>query len=113
MESLQDIIKASGKSIEILLAICVGLAILVFFWGLMTFLFKAGDESSHTEGKNKMIWGLIGLFVIFSLWGLVYFLQVAFGLEPYAPPVPPIRTTPQNVCTTDSHGITLCTPINL
>ncbi len=88
MQSLQDIITAGGHTLNILLGIVIGLALLVFFWGLLTFIFKAGDESSHTEGRQKMIWGLIGLFIIFSLWGLVYFLQVTFGLSPYIPNAP-------------------------
>lgn len=63
------------KFINPLLLVIAGLALLAFFWGLMKFISKAGDEKSHAEGKSLMVWGLIALFVMVSVWGIVYFLQ--------------------------------------
>jgi heme/copper-type cytochrome/quinol oxidase subunit 2 len=58
-----------------LVPILIGMAVVVFFWGIVKFISKAGDEREHEEGKQFIIWGLITLFVIVSLWGIVGFIQ--------------------------------------
>ena len=55
-----------------------GAVILVFFWGVMKFVFSAGDEEAHRSGKTVMIWGLIALFVMFSVWGILRLFSATF-----------------------------------
>lgn len=66
--------------ISTLLPIVVALALLFFFWGLAKFILAAGDESAKEEGKRIMIWGVVALFVMVSVWGLVYFLGNIVGV---------------------------------
>lgn len=56
------------------------LAFLFFLWGLTKFIFAAGDESKIEEGKRIMVWGIVALFVMFSVWGIITFLQITFGV---------------------------------
>lgn len=58
-----------------------GLALLVFLWGLAKFIFRVGggDEKAVSEGKNLMIWGLIALFIMISLWGILGFFYADIG----------------------------------
>ena len=63
------------------LPVVVGLALLGFFWGLMKFIFAAGDEEKKEEGKNIMIYGVIALFVMVAVWGLVGFIASALGIQ--------------------------------
>lgn len=51
------------------------LAVLAFFWGLVKFIWNAGDERTLEEGKLMMIWGLVGIGIIFCLWAIVGFIQ--------------------------------------
>jgi hypothetical protein len=60
--------------------VLAGVALLVFFWGLVKFIRNSGDVKSHTDGKNLMIWGVIGLFIMVSIWGLVRFAQSSLGI---------------------------------
>lgn len=53
--------------------VVAGIALLVFFWGLVKFLFKGGEDIE--EGRNLMIWGTVAIFVMVSIWGLVRFIQ--------------------------------------
>ena len=60
------------------------LALLVFFWGLARFIFKigsGGDAKAVAEGKQLMIWGVIAIFVMVSIWGILRFFSqdVGFG----------------------------------
>lgn len=65
--------------IKLLFPILVGLALLVFFKGLIAFIAKSGDEKSHTEGKNLMIWGILALFVMVSVFGILRFFYSDLG----------------------------------
>ena len=33
------------------------------------------------DAKERLLWSIIGLFVLFSVWGIVKFLQVGFGFN--------------------------------
>ncbi|TAL49574.1 hypothetical protein EPN83_00305 [Patescibacteria group bacterium] len=50
-------------------------ALLFFFWGIAKFIFKSGDEKAIEEGKRIIKWGLIALFVIAAIGGIISFLQ--------------------------------------
>jgi hypothetical protein len=71
------------KFIELVSAIVpllIGCAIIVFFWGIVKFLLHADDEKAVAEGKQTMVWGLIGIFVIVALWSIVGYVQSSLGL---------------------------------
>jgi FtsH-binding integral membrane protein len=62
----------------IVAGILAGVAVLVFFWGLAMYIRK--DEKEYTKARQLMVWGTIGIFIIFSVWGLVAFLEGTFGI---------------------------------
>jgi len=64
--------------IRLLIPIVVSLALLYFFWGLAQFISKSGGEAGIEEGKRKMIWGIIALFVMLSVWGIISLISNTF-----------------------------------
>ncbi|KKT80648.1 MAG: hypothetical protein UW76_C0010G0011 [Parcubacteria group bacterium GW2011_GWF2_44_8b] len=81
MIGVKDLIRAVGGLINPIIAILVGVALLAFFWGLAKFIFRVGgDEKAVEEGKRIMKCGLIALFVMVSVWGIVKFMQRALNL---------------------------------
>jgi hypothetical protein len=40
----------------------------------------SSDEAGKEKAKSKMIWGIIAIAVIVSVWGLVGILQGIFGV---------------------------------
>ena len=64
-----------GQLVDGLILVVVGMALLAFFWGLVKFIFAQGSETSKLEAKKIMGWGLVALFVMISVWGLVRFIQ--------------------------------------
>ncbi len=62
-----------------LIPIAFTLAIFFFFWGVAMYVRSEG--SGKSEGKKIMIWGVVALFVISSVWGLVYFIRGELGLK--------------------------------
>ena len=51
-------------------------AFVLFIWGVFEFVAHAGDETKRTEGKKAIMWGLIGLVIIFGAYGII---NVALG----------------------------------
>ena len=66
--------------INLSIGILSSLALLVFIWGIVKYIASAGNEDAKEEGKRIMIGGVIALFVLFSVFGLVRFLQRSFGV---------------------------------
>ncbi len=71
--------------IGLLIPFIIGLAILVFLWGVLKFVTAAGDEEARKTGRSFMIWGVVGIFVMVSVWGLVNFLGSILNLNNAAP----------------------------
>lgn len=59
-------------------------AVLYIVWGA----FKLMKEEGREEGKNIVMFGIIGLFVMISIWGLVNILDRTFNLSDDAVDVP-------------------------
>jgi len=75
-KNFSDLVDIFLNLIRVALPIIVGLALLIFIWGLIKFIFRVGggDEKAVQEGKKLMIWGLIALFIMISIWGILRFL---------------------------------------
>lgn len=73
------------------LTLLVALTVLVFLYGLMKYMFK-GQESddARSTGRKLMLWGIIGLFVMVSIWSLVGLLAGVIGQNQVG--VPQFRT---------------------
>jgi phosphotransferase system glucose/maltose/N-acetylglucosamine-specific IIC component len=57
------------------------LAIMLFLWGLLQFMANAGSEEGREIGKRHMINGLIGLFIMISVYGIMNFITNTFGFK--------------------------------
>ena len=64
--------------LDLLIPIIITLAVVIFFFGLAQYLLKA-DESKE-KGRNIMIYGIITLFVMVAVWGLVAVLANTFRI---------------------------------
>ncbi len=81
IESLQTLF-ALGTCILIksLWPLLLTMAVIVFIVGVIKYISGADDSTKRTEGRNFIIYGLVGLFVLVSVWGLVGIIQGTFGL---------------------------------
>ncbi len=64
--------------VKYIIFIIVSLSLLSFLWGMAKFILNAGNETEREKGKKTMVWGLLSLFVMVSLMGIVYMIRVAF-----------------------------------
>lgn len=68
-----------------LIGILVGIALLVFFWGIFEMVANAGNEDARTTGKKHIIWGLVGFLIIFGVVGIINIIQSFFESGPIGP----------------------------
>jgi hypothetical protein len=91
LAGVQSLLTSFGVLVRSAIPIVGGLALLFFFWGLAQFILKSGDAAAQKEGRDRMIWGVIALFVLLSVWGLVNFIQRNLNIFNTGPQ--PIPTT--------------------
>lgn len=52
-----------------------GLAIVYFVYGVLQFVFGGEDENARKKGKNTILWGSFGIFIMVSAWGIIYLIS--------------------------------------
>jgi hypothetical protein len=93
-QTLQPIVDVNSLSSRIIgigntaTYLLVALAVIFIIWNVVIYLIKStGDEGKGKAGKN-ILWGIVGLFVIVSIWGLVNILTNTFSTVPTTQPIP-------------------------
>jgi hypothetical protein len=61
------------------------LATVAFIWGIIQFFLNPENEEGRSKGKSFMLWGIIALFVMVSMWGLVGVIGNTFGVKTLLP----------------------------
>ena len=64
-----------------ILEVVFALALAYFLWGLMVFIFKDADPAKHKEGRAHMLWGIVGMTVMVSVYSLIWLALNTFGVS--------------------------------
>ena len=84
--SLFDTLSLANTFLNALIGLFITLAIVVFFWGLIKYLWDMGEDKS--EGLQIMMYGVIAIFVMVSIWGIIRLLQNTFKVTSTDPIIP-------------------------
>lgn len=71
----------SGKIVpffDSVVGLIMVIALLGFLWGAVRFIFVAGDDKTRSDARSLMVWGLVALFVMVSLWGITKLIRATF-----------------------------------
>jgi hypothetical protein len=102
LEPLSNLITAANGVVNRLVPLAITLAMLAFFWGMIRYIYKKSKNDTK-QGRDLMIYGIIAIFVMVSIWGLVSLLQSAFGINKneraQTPQAPTSGFTPTNPLT--------------
>ncbi len=52
-----------------------GVALVVFVYGVLQLVLHGDDEEARKKGKDTMIYGTIGLFIMVSAWGIIHLVS--------------------------------------
>lgn len=69
-----------GSILRPIVPFLIGLAVVIFIYGVLTTMLSEGGEKKE-DGKQYMMWGIVGIFVMVSVWGLVGILSSTFSLD--------------------------------
>lgn len=83
--NIQGVICKIGDILNIIIPILVVLGVVYFVWGVVTYVIS-NDEEAKKAGRDRMIYGIIGLVVIIAMWGLVSIVTNTFNVGGYAQP---------------------------
>ena len=75
----RQILEFVANTIAFLGPVLISLALLAFFWALIQFLFN--KDAKAEESKQYLLWSIIILFVMVSIWGIVRFIQQNLGIR--------------------------------
>ena len=76
-EFLKDIADAILNPI---IGLLFAIALLVFFWGIFQFVKSETVDSKREEGKKKILWGVFGMFIMMSAYGLIQIILGTFDI---------------------------------
>lgn len=88
-QTVQNVLSTILGILNQVIPILMVIATIVFLYGVIAYITSAGDEEKQAGGKFYMIWGLIGLFVIVAMWGIVRILVNTFGVGGTGVPIGP------------------------
>lgn len=57
----------------------------LFVWGLVQFMMNLNKGGENEEGKQHMLWGIVGMFLMASVYGIVTLLDNTFELGAFSP----------------------------
>ena len=62
-----------------LLTLAVVITFVYFLYGGLMFMIHLDDPTEREKGKRHLMWGLIGLFIIFSIGGILSLISDSIG----------------------------------
>lgn len=69
-----------GSLLNSVVPVLIALGVVYFVYGVVSYVI-ASDEEAKKAGRDRIIFGIIGLAVIISVWGLVTILNRTFGIS--------------------------------
>ena len=68
-KNIADVVGVVKGVINTIIPLLISVAVLTLIWGIVKFITSAGNEEKRKEGRDLMIYGIIGLFIMVSIWG--------------------------------------------
>src|SRR3990167_4047559 len=70
-QTIEGVLLTVSKLLNSVIPIIMVFATVVFLWGVVNYITAAGDEKKAGTAKNYIQMGLIGLFFMVAVWGVV------------------------------------------
>lgn len=65
------------------LTLLFGVAFVIFVWGIVEYIRDSGSEAGEGRetGKRSMIWGLVGMIIMVSVYGIIQIIYGTLGVD--------------------------------
>jgi len=74
--------------INLLQNFLVALSVFIIIWGTFRYLIASGDKERLTKAKDVIVYGLLGIVIIYSIMGIIQILLGTFQFTGGRPPIP-------------------------
>lgn len=74
--------KISTEILNPVIAIMFAVATAYLFFGVAKYIWNPEDETAREGGRRAMFWGIIGMFVMASVFGIMRFIISSIGADP-------------------------------
>ena len=74
--------KISTEILNPIIAIMFALATAYFFYGIASYIWSPEDEKAREAGRKAILWGIVGMFIMVSVFGIMKFLISSIGADP-------------------------------
>ncbi len=74
--------RVAAQIINPIILLLAAAAFILFIWGVFEFIRQAGDATKREEGRKAILWGLVGLAIIFGAYGIIDMAIGSFNLSP-------------------------------
>ena len=64
-----------------IITLMVGIAIIYFLWGAFQFIKNAESPEERKKGGMNMLWGVVGLFIMASVYGIMNLIIGTIGAK--------------------------------
>lgn len=65
------IAKVNDQIVNPLIGFLFALAVLYFLYGVLQFMLNQENEEKKTTGKSHMMWGIVGITIMFGVWTIL------------------------------------------
>lgn len=55
-------------------------ATVYFMYGIIKYLSLDPSDAKRKEARDSIIWGLVGMLIMFSVYGIISFVLATFGI---------------------------------
>ncbi len=82
MEAAATFVAAVNATIiNPILALLFAAALFLFMWGALSLVIGAGSDQSRNEGKAHLLWGIIGMVIMVSVYALLNIMLATFNVD--------------------------------
>lgn len=65
-----------------IITLLLTVALVIFLYGCFEFVRGADNPIKREQGKNHIIWGIVGMLIMISAWAILGIAAGTFGLDP-------------------------------
>lgn len=85
VSDFNGLIDLIASLIKRIIPLLIAVAVILFIVGVIKYVMSGDDEEARGKSRNLMIYGIIGIFVIVSIWGFVAILRGTFISRDFVP----------------------------
>ncbi len=79
LTNISSVIIRITNILNLIIPFLVGLAVFLIIYGIFGYISNAADEEKRKEARDFIIWGVVGVFIMVSVWGLINILVNSFA----------------------------------